>query len=122
VRDLKREICVAVFLPQVYATTQLESSLSLVRRFPSITFMLNHAGMPIDRDAANIALWRTNMSLLGREPNVNCKLSGLGMCDNNFTAESLRPFVFHLLEAFGSFSLSRVAVVFLCSHSRCFPS
>ena len=30
-----------------------------------------------------------------------CKVSGLGMADNRWTLESLRPYVLHCIEAFG---------------------
>ncbi len=35
-------------------------------------------------------------------PNVVCKVSGLGMCDNAWTVESIRPWVLECIEAFGT--------------------
>ena len=35
-------------------------------------------------------------------PNVVCKVSGLGMCDNAWTVDSFRPWVLACIEAFGA--------------------
>ena len=63
--------------------------------------ILNHAGMPVDRDAEALSLWRTGMRALAAEPNVWVKISGLGMVDWRWTEESLRPFVLDTIEIFG---------------------
>ena len=33
--------------------------------------------------------------------NTVCKISGLGMSDNDWTVDSIRPFVLHCIESFG---------------------
>lgn len=35
-------------------------------------------------------------------PNIVCKVSGLGMCDNARTVDSFRPWVVSCIEAFGT--------------------
>ena len=41
------------------------------------------------------------MRTLAEAENVQCKISGLGMIDNEWTVDSLRPWVLHYIEAFG---------------------
>ena len=41
------------------------------------------------------------MSTLAGAPNVVCKISGLGMCDNDWTVDSIRPWVLACIEIFG---------------------
>ena len=44
------------------------------------------------------------MTLLSKLPNVHCKISGLGMYDHHWTADSIRPII---LETIGIFGPSR---------------
>ena len=41
------------------------------------------------------------MRTLAGGSNVVCKISGLGMCDNAWTLDSIRPWVLSCIEAFG---------------------
>jgi predicted TIM-barrel fold metal-dependent hydrolase len=41
------------------------------------------------------------MQTLAGAPNVVIKISGLGMCDNQWTADSFRPWVLSCIEIFG---------------------
>jgi len=59
------------------------------------------AGMPADRDEENVDGWRKAIVRLAGCPNAVAKISGLAMVDWNWTVESIRPFVLHLIEAFG---------------------
>ena len=63
--------------------------------------ILNHTGMPVDRDAAGLEAWRAGMQALAQQPNVAVKISGLAMLDWQWTPDSLRPFVHQTLEIFG---------------------
>jgi predicted TIM-barrel fold metal-dependent hydrolase len=45
---------------------------------PSVTFVLQHAGMPEDLSPEGLAVWRQNLGLLAGQPNVLAKLSGFG--------------------------------------------
>ena len=64
--------------------------------------MLNHAGLPLERDADSIRRWRTGMRTLATQKNVAAKISGLGMFDHQWTVESIRPFVLDTIEIFGT--------------------
>ena len=42
------------------------------------------------------------MSLVAKAQNVICKISGLGMADNNWSVDSIRPYVETCIEIFGA--------------------
>jgi predicted TIM-barrel fold metal-dependent hydrolase len=62
---------------------------------------LCHAGSPWRRDAEGLAEWRTGLKELAKLPLVVCKLSGLGMFDQEWTQDSLAPIVTTVLDIFG---------------------
>ena len=80
---------------------QVPDAIQLAQHFPNIPIILNHAGMPADRDPENIEAWRSAIKQLAECDNVTAKISGLGMCDHRWTPESIRPFVIDVIEAFG---------------------
>jgi predicted TIM-barrel fold metal-dependent hydrolase len=86
---------------QVYPS-QMDDAVKLARRHPDISIVLNHTGMPADRDEASLAQWRRGMKELGALPNATVKISGLGMFDHHWTVESIRPYVLTALDAFGT--------------------
>ncbi|SDI15616.1 amidohydrolase family protein [Nonomuraea jiangxiensis] len=57
---------------------QLPDAAELVAGFPEVTFVLVHAGMPVETDPAGVAEWRRGMKLLAELPNVVVKLTGQG--------------------------------------------
>jgi predicted TIM-barrel fold metal-dependent hydrolase len=61
-----------VFAPQMAGAEELTASC------PGVTFVLQHAGMLEDTSEAGLASWRNGMARLAAQPNVCCKLSGLG--------------------------------------------
>jgi predicted TIM-barrel fold metal-dependent hydrolase len=87
------------FDAQVYYQ-QMPALAVLAHRYPDIQFVLDHAGMPAERDEAGIDGWRRGMQQLATCPNVAVKLCGYGMVDNRWTVESLRPFVLQPIEWF----------------------
>jgi predicted TIM-barrel fold metal-dependent hydrolase len=80
---------------------QMDEALHLIRSFPETVFVLNHGGSPVERSDEGMALWRTGLSALGREPNVRLKISDLVAYDNDWTLDSLRPVIDHCLDCFG---------------------
>jgi predicted TIM-barrel fold metal-dependent hydrolase len=85
---------------QIYPS-QMREAARLASRHPDTMIILNHTGMPVDRDEAGLEMWRTGMLTLSQRPNVAVKISGLGMLDWHWTADSLRPFVLQTIELFG---------------------
>ena len=88
------------FDAQVYYQ-QMPALADLARRYPNLQFILDHAGMPAERDAAGLEGWRTGMQLLAQCPNIAVKLCGYGMVDTKWTVGSIRPFVLQPIEWFG---------------------
>jgi len=85
---------------QIYPV-QMQAAAQLASRHPDTLLILNHTGMPVDRDAAGLQAWRAGMQALARQPNVAVKISGLAMLDWQWSTDSLRPFVHQTLELFG---------------------
>ena len=87
---------------QLYPS-QMQEAAQLARRYSEIQFVLNHAGMFVDRDSpAGYRAWRDGLRLLSSCPNVAVKISGLAMFDHLWTVESLRPYVLETIDAFGA--------------------
>lgn len=84
---------------------QLADAARLAADFPSTRILLNHAGMPLDRDDAAVETWRDGLSRLAAQDNTVVKISGVGMVDHAWPrdpAATLRPIVEDCLEAFGT--------------------
>ena len=80
---------------------QMADAAALAHANPDVLIILNHAGMPVDRNEEGIRLWRRGMQELAAAANVVVKISGKGTVDRNWTVESIRPFVLQTIEAFG---------------------
>ena len=59
-------------------TSQMNDAANLAAAFPSVTFILQHAGMLEDKSKEGRASWREGMRQLADQPNIVSKLSGLG--------------------------------------------
>jgi predicted TIM-barrel fold metal-dependent hydrolase len=82
--------------PETYASIK-----GLAEAFPNIIISLDHAGFPRARDDEYFAMWKRELTNLAEAPNVVIKISGLGMCDNDWTVDSIRPWVMACIETFG---------------------
>jgi predicted TIM-barrel fold metal-dependent hydrolase len=81
---------------------QLPIALDLVRACPEVSFVLDHCGVP-DVAGGGLDPWRAGITALAAMPNVTCKLSGITAyagADQD-RAAAIRPFVDHVLAAFG---------------------
>ncbi|VVN56897.1 hypothetical protein PS687_02502 [Pseudomonas fluorescens] len=85
---------------QLYPHQMLDAA-KVARNHQGTTIVLNHTGMPLDRDDAGIKMWREGMQALAANPNVNAKISGLGMVGLEWTTLSVRPFVLETIDIFG---------------------
>ena len=81
---------------------QLQDAARLAGDHPNIPVILNHTGMPINRDPAGMSEWRDGLKALAANGNASAKISGLGMLDREWDAERIRPFVLDTIEAFGT--------------------
>lgn len=82
---------------------QLPDLIQLVEQCPEIEFVLDHLGKPGIKEGI-LDPWREHIVTLASFPNVRCKISGLvtEADHTNWTPDDLRPYVEHLLEAFGT--------------------
>ncbi|SAK53220.1 amidohydrolase [Caballeronia pedi] len=87
---------------QLYPS-QMEEAAQLAREHADTQFIVNHAGMFVDRNSTQgYRAWRNGIRMLAACPNVAVKLSGFAMFDHAWTVESLRPYVHETIDTFGS--------------------
>jgi predicted TIM-barrel fold metal-dependent hydrolase len=85
---------------QVYPH-QMAAAAEVAAAFPGTQIILDHAGLPIERESGGLERWRAGMTGLAAHPNVVVKISGLGQVDHHWTLESIRPIVAETIELFG---------------------
>lgn len=81
---------------------QMADAATLASEHPRTAIILNHAGMPLERDDPEFRTWRRGMQHLADCPNVSVKISGLGMVDHFWTAESIAEIVDITIDLFGA--------------------
>ncbi len=82
-------------------TRHLPHLRGFAQRHPGLPVVIDHAAKPPIR-TGEIAPWRAEIASMGSLPNVFCKLSGLlTEVGPEGGAEALKPYVDHLLAAFG---------------------
>lgn len=80
---------------------QLMKAIEAVRQNPGIYFILNHCGLPYERDEHTMHIWREGVTALAQHPNVYCKVSGLFLTNPQWTDKAVAEIVNPLLEIFG---------------------
>ncbi len=81
---------------------QLPLAIDLVRKTPTVSYILDHCGVP-DIKGKALDPWRDYIRELSRMPNVvACKISGLvAYSGEEWKTDDLRPFIDHVIECFG---------------------
>lgn len=79
----------------------MEEAAELARDFPQTRIVVNHAGLPGQRDADTLRGWRAAMARLADCPNVVVKLSGLGVAGEPWRVAQQQPVVHTLIADFG---------------------
>ena len=75
----------------------------IAARWPSVTVVLSHACLPLERSPADLAQWSSAMSRLATRPNVVCKISAVaGASDPEWTTASIRPWILSCVDSFGA--------------------
>lgn len=93
--------CDASFVPDAARVREL------VEQNPGVTYCVDHAaypgsgGKPRTIAQADAAAWCAAMREIAAADSAVVKISGLGMSDNGWTVESIRPWVLECIEAFG---------------------
>ncbi len=79
----------------------MDKLVALASKFPNIPIVIDHAGVPDERTPEYFENWKRGMQTAAAVDNIICKISGLGMADHDWTADSIRPYVLHCIETFG---------------------
>jgi predicted TIM-barrel fold metal-dependent hydrolase len=80
---------------------QLGVARELVAACPDVQFVLDHCGNP-PIASGDISQWRTDLAALAELPNVVGKISGILVhSPRDWTSETLRPVIEHMIECFG---------------------
>jgi L-fuconolactonase len=83
------------------SSTQLEAAAHIVAQCPDTRFMVDHLGNPDIRNG-DINEWKEGISILARQPNVCCKISGIiTRIGKDWTLDRIRPYVMHVFHEFG---------------------
>ena len=80
----------------------MEKAGSVLREVSELKVALCHAGSPHDRSPSGLKFYAKELTSLSMNPNVVCKISGLGMFDHDWTAKSVKPFFSACLSQFGA--------------------
>jgi predicted TIM-barrel fold metal-dependent hydrolase len=80
---------------------QMARAAEVAGECPQTRIVVNHAGLWMDRTPEGWRLYKEGLRGLAACPNVAIKISGMGMREPEWTALSIRPVVFEVLEAFG---------------------
>jgi predicted TIM-barrel fold metal-dependent hydrolase len=80
---------------------QLQEAAQLANEIPEVPMVMGHTAMPIGRTPGELREWRKGLEALGSAPNVSAKISALGMLDQQWTPESIAPFVLDAIDIFG---------------------
>jgi predicted TIM-barrel fold metal-dependent hydrolase len=81
---------------------QTPLALALAGLAPDVIFILDHCGVP-DIRSGDFDAWKRGISDIAARPNVTAKISGIvAYADSGaWTAETLRPYVEHVIDCFG---------------------
>jgi predicted TIM-barrel fold metal-dependent hydrolase len=101
VENLRRLVPLGLTFDLCLRADQLHLGTRLARLVPDLTFVLDHCGNP-DINGLGLYPWRGALADIAALPNVVGKVSGIvNHCDPGWTAETLRPYVEHVIESFG---------------------
>ncbi|KXJ26673.1 Uncharacterized protein y4mH [Exaiptasia diaphana] len=80
-----------------------ELACDVVKRFPRLTFVLDHIAKPDIKGLKDVDKWKEGIAKLAENKNVYCKLSGMvtEADHESWTVDDLKPFVKHVLSVFG---------------------
>ena len=79
----------------------MEKLQALANKFPHVMIVVDHTGSPAERTDEYFEQWKRGVAVAATCDNIRWKISGLGMADNNWTVDSIRPYVLTSIETFG---------------------
>ena len=100
--NLKRLSGTGLTFDLVVQPHQIPKAIALADLASDVQFILDHCGVPDIKGGSELP-WREHVAEIARRPNVTAKISGVvAYADaENWTVEALRPYVEHVMEAFG---------------------
>ncbi len=84
------------------AFSELYDAAALATAYPRVPIVINHAGVPGNREENNLAAWRAAMDAMADCPNVSVKISGLGIAGQPWRAADNAVIASTLLSSFGA--------------------
>jgi predicted TIM-barrel fold metal-dependent hydrolase len=81
--------------------SQLGQAAALAADHGDVPIVLDHAGMPIERDPSALNRWKRDLTSVAAEANTTVKISALGTNDHNWTIDSIRRIVLDTIDVFG---------------------
>ena len=82
-------------------SNQLRQGAAIAKAHPTVPVIINHSGLCVDHTEEGIEEWKAGLAEWAQLKQVSIKISGLGMTDNKWTAESIRPFILDIVRIFG---------------------
>lgn len=79
----------------------MNHAAAMARQHPSLKIVIEHIGIPTSTRDEYFTNWKIGMQALANEPNIFCKISGVGMLDPKFTESSIRPWIEYCISIFG---------------------
>ncbi|HEY0522249.1 MAG TPA: amidohydrolase family protein [Stellaceae bacterium] len=79
----------------------LDAAAELARDFPATQIVINHTGLPSDRSAEGLSVWRRAMEIAAGQPHVALKISGLGRRGAPWTIGANGPVIRDAIAIFG---------------------
>ncbi|WP_328700358.1 amidohydrolase family protein [Caenimonas soli] len=79
----------------------LDQAADLARDFSETTIIINHTGLPADRSEQGLGSWRKALDRVARQPNVNLKISGLGLPGRAWSQADNVPVIRDAIAIFG---------------------
>lgn len=80
---------------------QLGQAARLAAEHGDVPIVIDHAGMPIERDDHALTAWSRDLAAVAAEPSTMVKISALGTNDHRWTVDSIRRIVLDSIDAFG---------------------
>ena len=86
---------------QIYPR-QFEDAATLADTDTDTPFVILHCGMPVDRDAEGLELWRKGLERLAERPQVSIKFCGLSMLVHRWTIQTMHDYLKRIVDIFGT--------------------
>ena len=84
---------------QCYPQQMLDAA-EFFSQFPHVPIVIDHAGSPYDQSKKGLKCWHQGLKALSQLPHCHIKLSGFGMFDRHWGAQSIQPLFDIIVELF----------------------